>query len=82
MRLKSMLIAAGVALAAGLSLSGVAAEAQDRALERDREMHRLHEACDHGDRGACVRFGIILGENRERHEEWRRTHPEYWWWER
>jgi hypothetical protein len=24
----------------------------------------------------------MIGENRERHAEWRRLHPEFWWWER
>jgi hypothetical protein len=24
----------------------------------------------------------LIGENRERHTEWRRAHPEFWWWER
>lgn len=44
-------------------------EAQERAW-------RLHEACDEGDRSACVRLGIIIGEHRERRAEWRRNHPE------
>jgi hypothetical protein len=24
----------------------------------------------------------MIGENRERHAEWRRAHPAFWWWER
>jgi hypothetical protein len=28
-----------------------------------------------GDRKACIRFGVMIGENRERRVEWRRLHP-------
>jgi hypothetical protein len=47
----------------------------------EERMRRLHFDCDHGDRRACVQFGVMVGENRERHAEWHRTHPEWWWWE-
>jgi hypothetical protein len=62
---------------AALLLFAIPAKAQDLEV-----LHAYHVACDHGDRKACVRFGIMLGENKERHEEWRRTHPEYFWFER
>ena len=39
--------------------------------------HRLHEACEDGNRRACVKFGIELGERRERREAWRQTYPQY-----
>jgi hypothetical protein len=42
----------------------------------------FHQLCEKGDRKACIRFGIMIGENRERHAEWRRLHPNWWWWER
>jgi hypothetical protein len=42
----------------------------------------FHQMCERGDRRACVRFGIMLGENRARHAEWRRLHANWWWWER
>jgi len=74
------LTASAVALMAGALMPATPIHAQDR--ERELEMHRLHEACGHGDRKACVRFGIMIGESRERHAEWRRVHPEYFWWER
>ena len=48
---------------------------------RDR-MFQLREGCDEGDRGACVRLGIIIGENRERRAAWRRDHPELFFYER
>jgi len=76
------LIATAIVLASGVLLPSAPLRAQGREAERELELRRLHELCDHGDRRACVRFGIILGESRERHEEWRRMHPEYFWWER
>ena len=48
---------------------------------RDR-MLQLREGCDDGDRRACVRLGIIIGENRERRAAWRRNHPEVFFYER
>ena len=39
-------------------------------------------ACEAGDTRACVQFGIIIGENRERRAQWRRESPELFWWER
>jgi hypothetical protein len=44
--------------------------------ELREQMLGLRVACDDGDRRACVRLGIIIGEHRERHEEWRREHPD------
>jgi len=48
---------------------------------RDR-MLGLRIACEDGDRRACVRMGIIIGENRERREMWRRENPEVFFYER
>jgi hypothetical protein len=42
----------------------------------------FHQLCDKGDRKACVRFGILIGENHQRHADWRRAHAEWFWWER
>ena len=39
-------------------------------------------ACEAGDRRACVRLGIIIGENRDRREVWRHEHPEAFFYER
>ena len=47
---------------------------------RERMMG-LRDACDSGDRRACVRFGIIIGENRERRAQWRRESPDLFWWD-
>lgn len=43
----------------------------------DDEAYGLHARCDDGDRHACVRFGIIIGQHRERVADWRRSHPDY-----
>jgi hypothetical protein len=69
---------------AGLAISilaGALAPAQAQSA-RDAEILGFHQLCDKGDRKACVRFGILIGQNQERHAEWRRLHPEWWWWER
>jgi hypothetical protein len=62
-------------------LSGMSASANVQDEIRDR-MSRNHAACDHGDRAACIRFGILIGEHHEREAEWRRDHPNWWWWTR
>jgi hypothetical protein len=59
--------------------------APERHYVRDEISERmlgLRVACDAGDRRACVRLGIIIGEHRERHEDWRRAHPEVFFFER
>jgi hypothetical protein len=76
MRVTSMLFSAAIVMASAAVLSGVPAQAQqDRPT---REGARLHELCEKGDQRACVRFGMVLNENRGRHEEWRKSHPEFW----
>jgi uncharacterized protein YcfJ len=40
------------------------------------------EGCEAGDRRACVRLGILIGENRERRGAWRHEHPEAFFYER
>ena len=68
----------------GLVLIGIGVmrvPARADAFAEEEHMRRLHFDCDHGDRRACVNFGVLIGEHRERHGEWRRTHPEWWWWQ-
>jgi hypothetical protein len=48
---------------------------------RDR-MLELRGGCDAGDRGACMRFGILIGENRARRAAWRRDYPDVFFYER
>jgi hypothetical protein len=48
---------------------------------RDR-LFELRGACEAGNRGACVRLGIVIGEHRERTALWRREYPEVFFYER
>ena len=47
----------------------------------EAEMIGFHELCNKGDRRACVRFGILIGQNQQRHADWRRSHADWFWWE-
>jgi uncharacterized protein (DUF58 family) len=58
---------------------------QERPAPRDEIRDRmlgLRAACEDGDRHACVRLGIIIGEHRDRREQWRHEHPEVFSYER
>lgn len=74
-----LLAAAALSATAATLLFTAPARAQHA---REAEMIGFHQLCERGDRRACIRFGIMLGENRARHAEWRRLHPEWWGWER
>jgi hypothetical protein len=68
--------------AAALLLAGIGAgPAHAQAGSRQAELQRQHVLCDQGYRPACIRFGIIIGQNRGRVAEWRREHPDWWWWQ-
>jgi hypothetical protein len=75
MRVKSTLIAAAIVISSAAIFGSLPVQAQDRPT---KEGERLHELCDRGDHRACVRFGMLLSENRSRHDEWRRSHPQFW----
>ena len=45
-------------------------------------MSGLKAQCDDGDTRACIRFGIIIGEHRERQAAWRRQSPDLFDYER
>jgi hypothetical protein len=62
-----------------LSMPITFAQAQEG---REGEIIGLHQLCDSGDRRACIRFGMLLQENREHHEDWHHNHPEWFWWQR
>ena len=47
----------------------------------EAEMLGFHQLCDKGDRKACVRFGILIGQNQQHHADWRRAHADWFWWE-
>ena len=72
-------VAVTVALCALLAVGSGAAQAQDA---REAQLIGFHQLCDHGDRGACVKFGMMLQQNRDRQDEWRRSHPEFFFFER
>ena len=48
----------------------------------EAEIIGFHQMCQKGDLHACVRFGMMLEHDRDMHAEWRRTHPEFFWWEK
>lgn len=50
--------------------------------QSEAEILGLHQLCNRGDRAACVRFGMAIEHNRDRIAEWRRTHADWFWWER
>ncbi len=75
---RSFLVATGLA-AVMVGAANMPARAQSNA---EAEIIGFHQLCDKGDRRACVRFGILLGRNEQRHADWRRAHAEWFWWER
>jgi hypothetical protein len=79
--LSRSLVAAAAIAVAGLGIVPVTtpARAQDA---REAELVGFHQLCEKGDRRACVRFGILIGENKQRHADWRRAHADWFWWER
>jgi hypothetical protein len=66
--MSKILIASGVATF--LFVSAVATATVGRAQSvREADIIGFHQLCEKGDRKACVRFGILIGENRECHFE-------------
>ncbi|PWT90763.1 MAG: hypothetical protein C5B56_04905 [Proteobacteria bacterium] len=75
MRIKPTLISAAIIISSAVILGSAPAQAQDRATSEGK---RLHQLCEGGDKRACVRFGMMMNENRARHDEWRKSNPEFW----
>jgi hypothetical protein len=48
----------------------------------EAQMLSLHQLCNQGDKGACVRFGVLIGQNKQRQADWRRAHADWFWWEK
>ena len=55
-----------------------------------RSWRRTHVKCrwsdsaiyvTHGDKKACVKFGMMLQQNADRHAEWRHSHPDWFFFE-
>jgi hypothetical protein len=75
----------GVQAAAPVVAPPPAAPPPARAVAREdlrARMLELRARCEDGELRACVRLGIIIGENRERRAQWRREHPEVFFYER
>jgi hypothetical protein len=82
MRSKALLITSAIAgVIMSTTLSSIPAAAQIGREFREAEMVGFHTECERGNRRACVQFGIMIGENRGRHEEWRRLHRDWFWFE-
>jgi hypothetical protein len=78
MRAKSTLIAMAIIISSAAMLGSAPVAAQERPV---KEGQRLRQLCNGGDQRACVRFGMLINENRTRHAEWRRSNPELFWYE-
>ena len=72
-------LAFAVVASATAAIGSTPARAQEGV---EAEMIGYHQLCQKGDRRACIRFGILIGRNEQRHADWRRLHADWWWWER
>jgi hypothetical protein len=61
---KALWFGAGVAIVVAVAAHAPPAQAQGNI---EAEMIGFHQLCDRGDKRACIRFGILIGENRQRH---------------
>jgi hypothetical protein len=74
---------AAIVIAVGISATTTMVATPARAQSNvEAEMLGFHQLCEKGDRKACVRFGILIGKNEQRHADWRKAHAEWFWWER
>lgn len=80
MNLKPVIAATAIAIGIS-SMAGMVAAPAHAQEAAEAEIIGFHQLCQKGDRRACVRFGILLGRNEQRHADWRRAHAEWWWWE-
>jgi hypothetical protein len=78
---RSLMVTAALAVAAlgAVTVAPTTARAQNNV---EAEIIGFHQLCEKGDRRACVRFGILIGQNEQRHADWRRSHADWWWWEK
>jgi len=80
MTLRPLMVAAMIAA----GMSGTAAMVASPAHAQgaiEAEIVGFHQLCQQGDRKACIRFGILIGRNEQRHADWRRAHADWWWYE-
>ena len=78
---RSLLVTTVLAAAVVAAIAAVPTTARAQSAV-EAEMIGFHQLCDKGDRRACVRFGILIGQNQQRHADWRRSHADWWWWEK
>jgi hypothetical protein len=80
--MSARLFLAAMAIAAA-TLGGVASLTTAKAQGGvEAQMLSLHQLCNQGDKGACVRFGVLIGQNKQRQADWRRAHADWFWWEK
>jgi hypothetical protein len=80
MNVKPVIAAAAIVIGISSMTTMVATPAHAQGAG-EAEIIGFHQLCQQGDRKACVRFGILLGRNEQRHADWRRAHADWWWWE-
>ena len=80
--ISKMAVATLAVAVSGLAASTLVSTPATAQSNVEAEIIGFHQLCDKGDRRACVRFGILIGENRQRHADWRRAHADWWWWEK
>ena len=68
----------GAMTAAIFACASLPAIAQDG---REAQMIGFRDFCEHGDKKACVKFGMMLQQNADRHAEWRHSHPDWFFFE-
>ena len=71
----------GIAGAASVLLSFAASVTAVRADPLEVQLIEFRRLCETGDRGACVRFGMLMEKNRTRHAAWRKAHADWFFWE-
>jgi hypothetical protein len=78
---RSLMVTAALSVAAlgAVTVAPAPARAQSNV---EAEIIGFHQLCEKGDKRACVRFGILIGQNEQRHADWRRAHADWWWWEK
>ena len=80
MTLRPLMVAAMIAAGMSGTAAMVASPAHAQGAV-EAEIVGFHQLCQQGDRKACIRFGILIGRNEQRHADWRRAHADWWWWE-
>ena len=80
MTLRPLMVAAMIATGMSGTAAMVASPAHAQGAV-EAEIVGFHQLCQQGDRKACIRFGILIGRNEQRHADWRRAHADWWWYE-